>query len=89
MLFILPPELDAEAAGAATERVRSLVTAKGGDVHTLDFWGRRRLAYPIEKRREGAFHITRFSLSPEQTVELDRTLKLNDQVLRHMIVSID
>jgi small subunit ribosomal protein S6 len=89
MMFILPPDLDAEGAEAATERIRGLVAARGGEVHKLDFWGRRRLAYPIERRHEGAYHIARFSLSPEQTVDLDHSLKLNEQVLRHLIVSID
>lgn len=89
MMFILPPGLEEEAATAATERVRSQVSTRGGDVHSVDFWGRRRLAYPIQRYHEGAYHIARFSLSPEQSVDLDRTLRLNEQILRHMIVSID
>ncbi len=88
-MFILPPELEEEAANNATERVRSYVTAAGGTVHSIDVWGRRRLAYPIERHSEGVYHLARFALEPEHAVELDRNLRLNEQVLRHLIVCLD
>ncbi len=89
MLFILPPDLEDEAASGATERVRSYVASRGGEIKSLEPWGRRRLAFPIERYHEGAYHIARFSLSPEQAVDLDRSLRLNEQIIRHMIVRID
>lgn len=88
-MFILAPDLEEEAAATATERVRSYVTSRGGEVRSLEPWGRRRLAYPIERYREGAYHIAKFTLGPEHAVELDHSLKLNEQVIRHMIVRLD
>jgi small subunit ribosomal protein S6 len=88
-MFILPATLDDEAATATTERVRGYVSSRGGEIHSLELWGRRRLAYPIERNQDGVYHIARISLSPEHTIELDRALRLNEQVLRHMIVRVD
>jgi small subunit ribosomal protein S6 len=88
-MFILPPELEEEAATSATERVRGYVTAAGGEVRSIDVWGRRRLAFPIQRHSEGVYHLARFTLEPEQAVELDRNLRLNEQVLRHLIVCLD
>jgi len=86
LLFILPTDLPEDAATAATESVRTYVTSRGGEVQSLEVWGRRRLAFPIEKRHEGIYHIARFSLGPDQAIDLDRSLRLNEHVLRHMIV---
>jgi len=88
-MFILPPDLEEEAANTARERVRSYVTSKGGEVRSLEPWGRRRLAYPIERYHEGVYHIAQFTIGPEHAIELDRSLKLNEQVIRHMIVRLD
>jgi small subunit ribosomal protein S6 len=89
IMIILPPNLEEEVAAGATERVRGYVTSRGGEVHSLELWGRRRLAFPIQRYREGIYHVGRFSLAPEQAVELDRSLRLNEQILRHLIVSVD
>src|SRR5437867_2191026 len=89
ILLILPPDLEEEAAGNATERFKTYVTGHGGEIHTLEPWGRRRLAYPIQRYHEGLYHVGRFSLAPEQTPELDKTLRLNEQILRHLIVKLD
>ena len=89
LMFILPPNLEEEAVASTTERVRSYVTARGGEVQSLEPWGRRRLAYPIERFHEGNFHIAHFTLGPEHAIEVDHSLKLNEQVIRHMIVRLD
>jgi len=88
-MFILPATLDEETATATTERVRGYISSRGGEVHSLEPWGRRRLAYPIERHPDGIYHIARISLSAEQTIDVDRALKLNEQVLRHLIVRLD
>jgi len=88
-MLILATDLDEEAATAATTRVRNYVTTRGGEVHSFDLWGRRRLAYPIGRRSDGMYHVARISLPPDQTIELDRALRLNEQILRHIIISVD
>ncbi|HZT08802.1 MAG TPA: 30S ribosomal protein S6 [Chloroflexota bacterium] len=89
ILFILPPDLEEEEATATTERVRASVVSRGGEVKSLEVWGRRRLAYPIQRYQEGVYHIGRFSLGPEQEVDLDRSLRLSEQILRHLILKIE
>ena len=89
ILFILPPDLAEEEATAATERVRAAVASRGGEVKTLDVWGRRRLAYPIKRYHEGIYHLGRFTLGPEQETDLDRQLRLSEQILRHLILKLD
>ncbi len=88
-MFILPATLDDETRTATTERVRGYVASRGGEVHSLEPWGRRRLAYPIQRHQDGVYHIARISLSPEQTIDLERALRLNEQVLRHLIIRTD
>jgi len=89
MMLILPPDLDEEGANTTTERIRGYVTSRGGDVRSLELWGRRRLSFPLKRYREGVYHIAHFSLAPEQALDLDRSLRLNEQVLRHLIVRAD
>ena len=88
-MFILAPDLEDEAVTTTTDRVRTYVTSRGGEVRSLEPWGRRRLAYPIQRYHEGSFHIAHFTLGPEQALELDRSLKLNEQVIRHMLIRLD
>ncbi|MPZ14371.1 MAG: 30S ribosomal protein S6 [Chloroflexi bacterium] len=89
LMFILPPNLEEQATNAATERVRSYVAARGGEVQSHEPWGRRRLAYPIRKHTEGMYHVARITLGPDNAIELDRALRLNEQILRHLIVRAD
>jgi small subunit ribosomal protein S6 len=88
-MFIVPASLDEETATATQERVRTYVSSRGGEIHSLEPWGRRRLAFPIQRHHDGVYHIARISLSPEQTIDLERALRLNEQVLRHLIVRVD
>jgi len=88
-MFILPSDLEEEAVAATTERVRGFVTSRGGEIRDMEVWGRRRLAYPIKRRHDGIFHLAHFTLDPELTVELERALRLNEQILRHLIIRTD
>jgi small subunit ribosomal protein S6 len=88
-MFILPSDLEEEVAAATTERVRSLVTSRGGEIRDMEVWGRRRLAYPINRRHDGIYHLGHFTLNPDLTVEIDRALRLNEQILRHLIIRKD
>jgi small subunit ribosomal protein S6 len=88
-MFILPPDVDPAATDGPGERIRGYVTARGGEIHSLEPWGRRRLAYPIRHYQEGVYHLARFTMNPTEAVDLDRSLRLNEQVLRHMIVRLD
>jgi small subunit ribosomal protein S6 len=86
LMYLLSPELPEDEMTAATERVSSLITNRGGEITKADTWGRRRLAYPIRRHLDGYYTVLRFNFEPDQTVELERNLRLTEQVLRHIIV---
>ena len=83
--IILNPEVSEEQARAILERVDSIVTNHDGEVVRVNQWGRRRLAYPIEHHRDGLYVFIDMILTPETVFELDRTLKVSEEVLRHLI----
>ncbi|MGB9803204.1 MAG: 30S ribosomal protein S6 [Desulfofundulus sp.] len=85
-VFILRPDLDEEKAGEAAEKFKALVQNHGGEVTRLEKWGKRRLAYEIAHTREGLYMIMQFKAAPEVAQELDRVLKITEDVLRHIIV---
>ena len=86
LMFVLTPELQEDGVTAAAERVTSLITNRGGEITKTDTWGRRRMAYPIRHQLDGYYTVMRFRLEANLTDELDRNLRLNESVLRHLIV---
>jgi small subunit ribosomal protein S6 len=83
--FILTPEVNEEQTRAIQERIEQIVTTHGGQVTRVNQWGRRRLAYPIEHHRDGFYVFVDMILTPESVSELDRSLKVSEEVLRHLI----
>ena len=84
ILLLLDPDLPEEKQGEVVERVRTLIEQGGGTVDRHDPWGRRKLAYPIQKKEEGVYHLVSFTSEAETLDELSRVLKIDDDVLRHM-----
>jgi small subunit ribosomal protein S6 len=89
LMVVLTPDLDEDGVTAATDRVKTLVTSRGGEVVDLQAWGRRRLAYSIEKHRDGFYAVAKLKLSPDAAEPLDRGLRLSDAVMRHLLVRLD
>lgn len=85
-IFILNPSLDEEAVKATVEKFKGAIESNGGVVENVDFWGRRKLAYEINKVTEGYYTLFNFNASPELPKELDRLFRINDSVIRHIIV---
>lgn len=83
--FILNPEVSEEQTRAILERVEQVATNYGGQVVRVNQWGRRRLGYPIQRHRDGFYVFIDMILTPETVLELDRTLKVSEEVLRHLI----
>ncbi len=83
--FILTPEVNEEQTRAILERIEQIVNNHGGQVMRVNQWGRRRLAYPIQHNRDGFYVFIDMVLTPETVSELDRTLKVSEEVLRHLI----
>ena len=86
VLFVIANALDDERKEAATEAVKGIIGDGGGEVTRVDLMGTRRFAYPIEKKTEGYYVLVEFSAPPELPKELDRKLRISDDVVRHIII---
>ena len=84
LLLLLNPSLDEEARAGVLDKVQGVITADGGVVDAVDPWGKRKLAYEIDKKADGNYHLLLFSAEPETLDEITRVLKIDDAVLRHM-----
>jgi small subunit ribosomal protein S6 len=84
ILLLLDPELSDEKQTEIVGRVKTLVEQGGGTFERHDPWGRRKLAYQIDKKDDGAYHLLSFSATAETLDEIGRVLKIDDDVMRHM-----
>lgn len=87
MMFVIRPDLDEEKMAAVEEKFTSLINNNGGEIVTLDKWGKRRLAYEINDYREGFYILVNFKGEARTAQELDRVMKITDEILRFMILS--
>lgn len=85
-IFIAHPNLDEEAVNKLIERFKGVIVNGGGTVEDVDIWGKRRLAYEIEKVNEGTYVLMHFESESELPKELSRIYRITDGVIRHMIV---
>ncbi len=88
LMFIIDPVLEDDKKDAVIETVKGIIAADG-EVAETDVWGLRKLAYPIQKKTEGYYVVMQFAAAPELPKELDRRLRISDNVIRHIIVSKD
>lgn len=88
VLFILDPVLDDEQKNSLIETVKGIINADG-EAGEADIWGNRKLAYEINKKKDGFYVLIPFKANPDLPKELDRRLKISDSVMRHIIVCQD
>jgi len=86
VLFILKPDLEEEATNAAIEKLANLIQQNNGAVEQISRWGKKRMAYEIQDFREGFYTLILFQGDPETVRELDRVMRISEEVLRHLIV---
>jgi small subunit ribosomal protein S6 len=89
MMIILDPALEERTVQPSLDQFLKVVTTAGGSVDKVDVWGRRRLAYEIDKKSEGIYTVVDLMAEPEAVKELDRQLNLNEAVLRTKILRPD
>ena len=89
LMFIINPTLEEEKKNAVVEMVQGIITNNGGDVSNVDVWGMRKLAYLIEKKAEGFYVVIDFQAGTDLPKEIDRRLRISDDVMRHMIINKD
>ena len=88
LVVILSPELAEEDVPAAIDRLSQLIGDRGGEVRDVDRWGRRKLAYPINKHLEGNYLVTQVRLEPDRTSDVEAGLRISEEVLRHLLVRV-
>jgi small subunit ribosomal protein S6 len=88
-LFIVKPDAPEEEIDQFIEQMKSVVTGSGGSVDKVDKWGKRRLAYRVDKYREGAYVLFQFNAAPETVKEFERRLRVSDLVIKFLTVRID
>lgn len=86
LLFFVDPAITDEVRAGVMKRVEVAITENGGKIDNVDNWGKRKLAYEIDKLTEGDYILVNFHADPSQIAELDRILRINDAVKRHMVV---
>ncbi|MFZ2220135.1 MAG: 30S ribosomal protein S6 [Rhodoferax sp.] len=84
LLFFVDPTTNEETRNAVMQRIQGAI--EGGEIDNVDNWGKRKLAYEIDKLTEGDYTLIDFHADPTQIAELDRVLRITDAVKRHMIV---
>jgi small subunit ribosomal protein S6 len=89
MMIILDPGLEETTVQPSLEQFLTVVKTGGGSVDKVDVWGRRRLAYEIDKRSEGIYAVIDMMAMPDSVAELDRQLSLNEAVLRTKVMRME
>lgn len=86
LMVILDPEIDERTVAPSLDKFLNVIRNDGGTIDNVDIWGRRRLAYEIQKKTEGIYAVVNFTANSDATVELDRQLKLSEAVLRTKVL---
>ena len=89
LVLVVSPEGGEEDFPATVDRVHGLIKERGGEVKNVDRWGRRRLAYPLDRFTEGYYSITQFTLDPQDVRGLESGIEVAEDVLRHLVVRMD
>jgi small subunit ribosomal protein S6 len=86
LLYFVDPAASEEMRAGAMKRIEVAITSNGGAIDSVEDWGKRKLAFEVDKLNEGDYTLINFHADPEEIAELDRVLRINDAVKRHMIV---
>jgi len=89
LMLVLRPDAPDDRSQAVIDRTTRQITASGGQIVKVAPWGRRRLAYPIDRYREGSYHIVLFEAPADAILELERGLLITEEVLRHLVIRIE
>ncbi len=89
LMLVLRPDVADERSQALIDRTTRQLVASGGQIVKVAPWGRRRLAYSIDRHREGSYHIVVFEGPPAAVADLERALQITEEVLRHLVTRIE
>lgn len=88
LMCIVQPDLDETAFNGVLDKVKGWITDSGGSIEKAEVWGRRRMAYTINKHREGQYVLLNVSMPPAATFELERNLRYQESIMRHMLSTV-
>jgi small subunit ribosomal protein S6 len=89
LMLVLRPDLPDDKTQAVIDRTTRAIAGSGGQIVKVAPWGRRRLAYPIDRHREGSYHIILFEAPSDAIAELERGLLITEELLRHLITRVE
>lgn len=89
VMYILHPTLEKERVEELIQKFSSLVEKSGGKVEEISRWGRKNFAYPIEGEKRGFYVVMNFKGTPKTAAEVEKSLRLTDNVLRHLLIRVD
>jgi small subunit ribosomal protein S6 len=89
LMLVLRPDIPDERSQAIIDRTTRQISSTGGQIVKVAPWGRRRLAYPIDRHREGSYHIVIFEAPAESIGELERSLLITEELLRHLVTRVE
>jgi small subunit ribosomal protein S6 len=85
LMLVLRPDVADDRSQAVIDRITRQITTAGGQITKVAPWGRRRLAYPIDRYREGSYHIVLFHAPGDTLAELEHSMLITEEVLRHLV----
>ena len=89
LMVILDPGIDERTVAPSMDKFLGVIREAGGEIENIDIWGKRRLAYEINKQSEGIYVVANFASTPEATKELERQLGLSEAVMRTKVLRAD
>ena len=87
LVLIVHPDLDDEAVNQTVEKIKNWIETGKGKIVELQEWGKRRLAYPIQKQYEGLYYLLKLELDPATNAELERNIRILEPVMRYMLIA--
>jgi small subunit ribosomal protein S6 len=87
LIVIIHPGLDEAAVNQTLEKIKGWITTTGGTISTTDVWGKRRLAYAIQKQRDGLYYLLNIQMAPTANADLERNLRILEPVMRFSIIA--
>jgi len=89
LVIIVAPDIDETATAEVVEKVKSWITEAGGSIESFEEWGRQKLAYLIRNYKEGQYYLFNLKLEPTEVVNLERNFRLQESILRFLIINRD
>jgi len=89
LMFIVHPDVEESAFNELVEKVNGWIKDSGGEVEKVDLWGKRKMAYPIQKQNEGQYVLMNTQLEPDFCSDLEHNLNLQETVMRFLITAVE